>query len=87
MAERIPFFKRLLAVRLARKYREQFNGDEEKLKAAIRDDEQLVGIDPATIILIIELVMAAIKFFRNRNASEVANMSDDDLLELIDEDK
>lgn len=87
MAERIPFFKRLLAVRLARKYRDQFDGDEEKIKAAIKEDEQLVGIDPATIILIIELVMAAIKFFRNRNASEVANMSDDDLLELIDEDK
>lgn len=87
MAERIPFFKRLLAVRLARKYRDQFDGDEEKIKAAIKEDEQLVGIDPATIILIIELVMAAIKFFRNRNASEVANLSDDELLSLVYEDK
>ena len=87
MAERIPFFKRLLAVRLARKYREQFDGDEEKIKAALKEDEQLVGIDPATIILIIELVMAAIKFFRNRNASEVANLSDDELLSLVYEDK
>lgn len=87
MAERIPFFKRLLAVRLARKYRDQFDGDEEKIKAALKEDEQLVGIDPATIILIIELVMAAIKFFRNRNASEVANLSDDELLSLVYEDK
>lgn len=87
MAERIPFFKRLLAVRLSRKYRDQFDGDEEKIKAAIKEDEQLVGIDPATIILIIELVMAAIKFFRNRNASEVANLSDDELLSLVYEDK
>ena len=87
MAERIPFFKRLLAVRLARKYREQFDGDEDKIKASLKEDEQLVGIDPATIILIIELVMAAIKFFRNRNASEVANLSDDELLSLVYEDK
>ena len=87
MAERIPFFKRLLAVRLARKYRDQFDGDEEKIKAALKEDEQLVGIDPATIILILELVMAAIKFFRNRNASEVANLSDDELLSLVYEDK
>jgi hypothetical protein len=87
MAERIPFFQRLLAVRLARKYRDQFNGDEEQIKAALKEDEQLVGIDPATIILIIELVMAAIKFFRSRKGEETANLSDDDLLALVYEDK
>lgn len=76
--------QRRLAVQLARKYREQFDGDEQKVEAALRADEHLVGIDPATIILIIELVMAAIKFFRNRREAKDQEMSDDQVLAAIE---
>ena len=76
--------QRRMAVQLARKYREQFDGDEQKVQAALRADENLVGIDPATIILIIELVMAAIKFFRNRKEAKDKEMSDDQVLAAIE---
>ena len=75
--------QRRLAVQLARKYREQFDGDEQKVQAALRADEKLVGIDPATIILIIELIMVAIKFFRSRRESKDQEMSDDQVLAAI----
>jgi hypothetical protein len=74
--------QRRLAVRLARKYRDKFDGDMEKVEAALKEDENLVGIDPATIILIIELVMAAIKFFRSRNVSGIG-MDDEEVLAAI----
>lgn len=73
--------QRRLAVKLARQYRDQFDGDEEKVTAALRADENLVGIDPAMIVLIIELVLAAIKFFRNRKAE--GEQSDDEVLAAI----
>jgi hypothetical protein len=73
--------QRRLAVKLARQYRDQFDGDEQKVEAALRSDENLVGIDPAMIVLIIELVLAAIKFFRNRKAED--EQSDDEVLAAI----
>jgi hypothetical protein len=68
--------QRRLAVRLARKYNGQFNGDTDKIKEAIEKDESLVGIDPALVILFVQLVMAVIQYFQNRQTSDVE--SDDD---------
>lgn len=67
------------AVRLARKYNGQFNGDMGKIKEAIEKDESLVGIDPALVILFVQLVMAAIQYFQNRQTSGV-EIDDDDVL-------
>jgi hypothetical protein len=74
--------QRRLSVRLARKYNEQFDGDMDKVKAAIEKDEALVGIDPATVILIIQIIMAAIKYFQNRKTSGV-EMDDDEVLVAV----
>ena len=74
--------QRRLAVRLARKYREQFDGDEAKIKEAIESDEALVGIDPAMVILIIQVILAAIKYFQNRKTSGL-EMDDDEVLVAI----
>jgi hypothetical protein len=74
--------QRRLAVRLARKYNEQFDGDMDKVKAAIEKDEALVGIDPAMVILIIQIIMAAIKYFQNRKTSGV-EMDDDEVLVAV----
>jgi hypothetical protein len=67
------------AVRLARKYNGQFNGDVGKIKEAIEKDESLVGIDPAMVILFIQLVLAVIKYFQDRKTSGVES-DDDDVL-------
>ena len=72
--------QRRLAVQLARKYREQFDGDEQKVQAALRADEQLVGIDPATIIWMIELIRLAITFVRSRRESNDQELPDDQVL-------
>ncbi len=71
--------QRRLAVRLARKYNGQFNGDTDKIKEAIEKDESLVGIDPAMVILFIQLVLAVIKYFQDRQTSGVES-DDDDVL-------
>jgi hypothetical protein len=71
--------QRRLAVRLARKYNGQFNGDIDKIKEAIEKDESLVGIDPALVILFVQLVMAVIQYFQNRQTSGV-EIDDDDVL-------
>ena len=71
-----------LAVRLARKYRGQYEGDDAKIKEAIEKDEALVGIDPAMVILIIQIILAAIKYFQNRNTSGL-EMDDDEVLTAI----
>jgi|GEM_PF-6588207 len=75
---------RRLSVRLARKYRNQFDGDMDKVRAALKEDENLVGIDPAMIVLIIELVVAAIKYFKNRQVSGIG-FDDEDVLTALDE--
>jgi len=74
--------QRRLAVRLARKYNEQFDGDMEKVKDAIKEDESLVGIDPAMVILIIQLILAVIKYFQDRKTSGV-QMDDDEVLVAV----
>ncbi|NBW13447.1 MAG: hypothetical protein EBR82_36110 [Caulobacteraceae bacterium] len=74
--------QRRLAVRLARKYNEQFDGDMEKVKDAIKGDESLVGIDPAMVILIIQLILAVIKYFQDRKTSGV-QMDDDEVLVAV----
>lgn len=74
--------QRRLAVRLARKYNEQFDGDMEKVKDAIKGDESLVGIDPAMVILIIQLILAVIKYFQDRKTSGV-RMDDDEVLVAV----
>ena len=74
--------QRRLAVRLARKYNEQFDGDMEKVKDAIKEDESLVGIDPAMVILIIQLILAVIKYFQDRKTSGV-QMDDDEVLAAV----
>lgn len=74
-----------LALKIARQRRDEFNGDEAAMKEALAKDENLVGIDPATIILIIELVMAAIKFFRNRREAADREPNDDEVLAAMGE--
>lgn len=74
-----------LALKIARQRRDEFNGDEAAMKEALAKDEHLTGIDPATIILIIELVMAAIKFFRNRQESGQDAPNDDEVLAAMGE--
>lgn len=74
-----------LALKIARQRRDEFNGDEAAMKEALAKDENLVGIDPATIILIIELVMAAIKFFRNRKEAADREPNDDEVLAAMGE--
>jgi hypothetical protein len=70
---------RRLAVRLARKYNEQFNGDTEQIRDAVQKDQALVGIDPAMVILLVQLVMAVIKYFQDRKTSGV-ELDDEEVL-------
>jgi hypothetical protein len=77
--------QRRLAVRLGRKYNGQFNGDIDKIKEAIEKDESLVGIDPAMVILFVQLVMAVIQYFQNRQTSGV-EIDDDDVLAGVEAD-
>jgi hypothetical protein len=77
--------QRRLAVRLGRKYNEQFDGDMDKIKSAIEKDEALVGIDPAMVILFIQLVLAVIKYFQDRKTSGVES-EDDEVLASVGAD-
>lgn len=77
--------QRRLAVRLGRKYNEQFDGDMDKIKSAIEKDEALVGIDPAMVILFVQLVLAVIKYFQDRKTSGVEN-DDDEVLASVGAD-
>lgn len=81
----LRFRQKRLALKIARQRRDEFNGDEAAMKEALSKDENLVGVDPATIILIIELVMAAIKFFRNRREAADKEPSDDEVLAAMGE--
>lgn len=81
----LRFRQKRLALKIARQRRDEFNGDEAAMKEALAKDENLVGIDPATIILIIELVMAAIKFFRNRREAADREPNDDEVLAAMGE--
>jgi hypothetical protein len=57
----------------------------DKIKSAIEKDEALVGIDPAMVILFIQLVLAVIKYFQDRKTSGVES-EDDEVLASVGAD-
>jgi hypothetical protein len=56
------------------------NGDEDLFLSLVKDDKRLVGIDPALIILMIQLMMAIFQYFKNRNTSAPSDESMDEII-------
>lgn len=79
---RLGLLRKRLAARVAKDAWVASNGDKDAYEAAVKADERLVGIDPATIILIIRLIWAAYEWFKNRKASAEQHLetSEDDIL-------
>lgn len=78
--------RNLLAVRIARKY-STFTGSKEQLLKKLEKDPDLVGVDPATIMAMIQAIMLIIqliqKWRENKNPSALL-LTDDEILEQID---
>lgn len=75
---RLSLRNKLLSIQVARDAWKASKGDPEQYEALARADNRLKMIDPATIIFIIELVMAAYKWFKNRRASHTEDVAESD---------
>lgn len=78
--------KRLLAVRVGRKY-STFTGTQDQLLKKLQKDPELSGIDPATIMAIVQAIMLVIqliqKWRENKNPSALL-FNDDEILAQLE---
>lgn len=78
--------KRLLAVRVGRKY-STFTGTQDQLLKKLQKDPELSGIDPATIMAIVQAIMLVIqliqKWRENKNQSALL-FNDDEILAQLE---
>ena len=78
--------KRLLAVRIGRKY-STFTGTQDQLLKKLQKDPELSGIDPATIMAIVQAIMLVIqliqKWRENKNPSALL-FNDDEILAQLE---
>lgn len=76
----------LLAVRIGRKY-STFTGTQEQLEKKLAKDPELAGIDPATIMAIVQAVMLVIqliqKWRENKNPSALL-LEDAEILKQVE---
>lgn len=72
---------RRLAVRVARKYANH-TGNQKSLETKLAKDEELAGIDPATILIIAQIVMEIIKLIQKwrENKQSVLQLEDNEIL-------
>ena len=61
--------QRRLAVRIGRKYA-YFQGTREELKEVLKQDEQLIGMDPMTIAAIAQIVYMVIQLIQKWRAKK-----------------
>jgi hypothetical protein len=72
-----------LAVQVSRDAFAACEGDKDKFKALAKADARVVGLDPATIALLIQLAIAIFQYFMNRKAAVTgADAEDDDTVIL-----
>lgn len=70
MLRRLTQRRKLLAAQVAKDAWAKCNGDRDQYESLARADERLVGIDPALIVLIIRLIMAAYEYFASAPKAE-----------------
>ena len=77
-SKRLTSRHKLLAVRVARANFEKAAGNEIEFERLVRADENVKMIDPALIILFIQVAMAVFKYFKDRKASKLSYADLDD---------
>jgi hypothetical protein len=86
MPKRKPVLNKLLAVRIARKYQD-FKGTKEQLIEVLKQDKELVGIDPAQIMALIQLIQMVIELIQKwREKKKPVNailLDDDEILSKL----
>jgi hypothetical protein len=77
-SKRLTRIHKLLAVRVSREKFELAAGNPVEFERLVREDGRVKMIDPALIMLFIQVAMAIFKFMRDRQASKLSLDSLDD---------
>jgi len=70
-SKRLTRAQKLLTVRVSREKYVQAAGNEVEFERLVREDNRVKMIDPALIMLIIQVAMAIFKFIRDRQAAKL----------------
>lgn len=77
-SRRLTARQKLEAVRTARSKFDLAAGNEIEFERLVREDAKVKMIDPATIMLFIQIAMAVFKYFQDRKASKLSYTELDD---------
>jgi hypothetical protein len=77
-SKRLTARQKLEAVRTARSKFELAAGNEVEFERLVREDAKVKMIDPAMIMLFIQIAMAVFKYFQDRKASKLSYTELDD---------
>ncbi len=77
-SKRLTARQKLEAVRTARSKFELAAGNEVEFERLVHEDAKVKMIDPALIILFIQIAMAVFKYFQDRKASKLSYTELDD---------
>lgn len=77
--------RKLLAARVARDAWRKAEGDKEVFEQLVKEDDRIKNvkaIDPALVVLLIQLAMAIFEYFKNRKSVSLESHESDEALVL-----